>query len=130
MKVTLKISGELGGEKPQPTAFVLAKILSDLKVPGTVYDTFSSVDTDGIFGVEVGVVADLYECTREIICKKLWPVLKDKFDIECAHVSEAGKGFNGCIFDLMQTSACPAKLRRMAAAQLAAAQLAAAQTAR
>ena len=38
--------------------------------------------------------------------RELWPQLKQKFDLQCAHLREE-KLFSGCIYDYFQETACP-----------------------
>ena len=38
--------------------------------------------------------------------------LRDAFRLECMHVHEAGRGFNGCIHNWTKESSCPTYLRK------------------
>ena len=118
---TLKISGErnccggTGAAKPKPTGARCAEILSALRLSATVTDTLSSVETDGEFGVEVGVTIDVYDCSKADICERLWPSLTRAFHLECAHVTESGKSaFQGCIYDFRRETSCPGKSKKLA----------------
>ena len=115
MKATIKISGERIVEtvKESPSAFKCAELLAGLKMSATTYDTFSAVDdANGDWYVEIGVVINLYNCTKKGICDNLWPALQEKFNLECAHVHESG-GFSGCMYDYSRTSICPVNMRRV-----------------
>lgn len=91
------------------------RILCQLEISGTATKTCSAVEDDNqCWQAEDGVALDLYGVSKNDVCERLWPVLKDRFDLECAHVHELGHGFNGCIYDWMRPSVCPAAARRKA----------------
>ena len=39
-------------------------------------------------------------------CHKVWTALKDKFDLDCAHLKIPGK-YEGCIYDYHRQTNCP-----------------------
>ena len=123
MKVTLTLSQEEAQSLLPLNTANCVPILTRLKIAGTVTDTLSSVDDDcGAFAPEKGVVMDLYGVTKADVCERLWPVVRDVFALECLHVHELGRGFNGCIYDWMRPSCCPMTVRKRAretAAELA-----------
>jgi hypothetical protein len=89
------------------------ELLKHFELSGTVFDTLSSVKTDDVWYTEVGVSIDLYDCSKESICYKLWPALKEAYPgLECAHIDVDGKQFCGCVYDYMQASVCPAHVRQ------------------
>ena len=92
------------------------EILKHFEISGTVIETLSSVKTDGVWGTEVGVSMDMHECTKEQICYRVWPALQEAYpSLECAHVHVLGSGYNGCVWDMMRPSVCPANVRALAA---------------
>jgi len=114
MKVTMKISQT---RKPDEACTLdveeCVRILCQLEISGTATKTCSAVDGDNqCWQAEDGVALDLYGVSKNDVCERLWPVLRDRFDLECAHVHELGHGFNGCIYDWMRPSVCPAVARR------------------
>jgi hypothetical protein len=58
-------------------------------------------------------VAELYDCSKADVCERFWPALTASFDVECAHISQTGKVFQGCVFDYQRASCCPATVRRL-----------------
>jgi len=41
--------------------------------------------------------------------ESLWTILKDEYDLECAHV-RIGDQFDGCILDFLRPTLCPNKI--------------------
>ena len=88
-------------------------LLSRFSIAATATSTLSSVESDGEWRGEAGVSVDLYECSKDVICSRLWPALLEAMPrLECAHIQEHGSGFQGCIYDWLRPSACPASFRR------------------
>ena len=117
MKVTLKLSQDpaAGKTHTQLTVERCVALLSKLKISSTAFYTLSAVDDhDGLWQAEQGVCIDIYSVDKATVCEQLWPHLEREFGLECIHVHELGHGFNGCIFDWMRESACPASARRKA----------------
>ena len=91
------------------------EILCALKLMGTAHKTVSSVDDDaGCWRSEAGIELDLHGVQKADVCERLWPLLQQRFGLECAHVRLRNGQFAGCIYDWMRPSACPAVLRRRA----------------
>jgi hypothetical protein len=117
MKATLKISqGAKAAEThAKLTLGACVALLSELKVASTAFYTLSAVaDEEGHWQAEQGVCIDVYGVDKEKICEELWPRLQKDYGLDCIHVHELGHGFNGCIFDWMRETACPASVRRKA----------------
>ena len=115
MKVTLKLSQDSAAMEAYQklTARSCTRVLSELRISATATPTLSAVDgDDGQWRVEEGVSVDAHSVSKEQICNDLWPCLQRTFGLECIHVHQAGHGFNGCIFDWIRETACPARLRR------------------
>jgi hypothetical protein len=92
------------------------EILCHLKLGGTATKTLSSVDDEqGCWCAESGIKLELHGVSKEDVCERLWPLLKQRFHLECAHVRLCNGHFSGCIFDWMRPSACPVSQRRAAA---------------
>jgi hypothetical protein len=121
MKATVKVSLPEEASGAARSGDLLSgrcvELLKHFELSGTVTQTLSSVKTDGVWCTEVGVSIDLYDCSKEGVCEKLWPALQEAYpSLECAHIHVAGKGDNCCVYDWMRPSVCPANLRRAAAA--------------
>ena len=107
---TIKISNNLGDSIEFRK--VATSMLISLNQPGTVYEITSSVDDEsGKCHIEQGVCIELYTATKEDIKNKIWPKLKSRFDLECAHIT-VPDNFAGCIYDYVRESSCPLKQRR------------------
>lgn len=123
MKATLKLSQDLKAADTHAklTVEACATLFSEMQVASTTFSTLSAIkDNDGHWQAEQGVCVDVYGVDKKKICEKLWPRLQKEFGLECIHVHELGHGFNGCIFDWMRETACPADaLRNALAAQAA-----------
>ncbi len=111
-KVTVRVSLPPPAE-PETMARECARLCAAHGLAATVSPTFSSVgDDDEHFAEEAGAAIELHACSREAVCGCLWPALLTRYPLlECAHIHEAGRGFNGCVFDYMRESCCPAALR-------------------
>lgn len=86
------------------------EILRSLRISATVYDNLSSVSTGTpatCHNVENGVTIALYGICKSKICHEVWPMLKVRYGLTCAHISETN--FRGCILDWMRPSICPGK---------------------
>jgi hypothetical protein len=112
-KITVKVS------LPPPAsagamARDCARMCAAQGLSASVTPTYSAVGgDDSVFAEEAGASIELHACSREAVCGRLWPALLAAYPLlECAHVHEAGRGFNGCVFDYMRESSCPAALRR------------------
>ena len=120
MDVTLKLSQHSsvqGGTHSELTVDRCVALLGELQIASSVSWTLSSVQDDpGGWRAEPGVRIDAYGVDKKKIGEELWPRLKNDFGLECMHVRELGRGFNGCVFDWMRDTACPAAMRRRARA--------------
>ena len=56
---------------------------------------------------EQGCTVTLTGLRPDLIGTRVWDVLKPRFGLTCAHLSIPGR-FNGCIYDFIRPSACPA----------------------
>lgn len=106
-KVTLRISTRDKVNASRMCADVV-DLLVKLGIQSTVHPTISSVKYDNSVR-EAGVSVDLYNVEKSVIVSNLWPLLKDSYSLECAHVLT--EGFSGCYFDWIRESSCPFKIR-------------------
>ena len=84
----------------------VAKTLMELGVICRVSSNQSIVEKNGILTMEKGCAILLPEVNPTDIPIKVWQPLKEKYHLDCAHLSVTGK-FQGCIYDFMQNTACP-----------------------
>jgi hypothetical protein len=56
---------------------------------------------------EHGVQIEFYGCDRRGFSDKVWPALKQRFGLECGHVTEVGSGFAGCTENYLRPTDCP-----------------------
>lgn len=84
----------------------VAKTLMNLGVTCRVSSNQSIVEKNGILTMEKGCAILLPEVNPTDIPIKVWQPLKNKYHLDCAHLSVTGK-FQGCIYDFMQNTACP-----------------------
>jgi hypothetical protein len=93
----------------------VVRILNDLNVSATVTNGLSVCRDDSnsekdLRRIERSVIIDLYDVEKNKIVDVIWPELKNKFNLTCAHVHEDGAGFSGCILDYDIPSRCPWKI--------------------
>uniref|UniRef100_A0A6C0C1G4 Uncharacterized protein n=1 Tax=viral metagenome TaxID=1070528 RepID=A0A6C0C1G4_9ZZZZ len=84
-------------------------VLRLLNIKATAHSTLSNVsDTaSGAIHAEPGVSLILQNIQKSMVRNKLWPLIRDRYGLTCAHVSE--DDFHGCILDWMKPSICPGK---------------------
>lgn len=99
--------------RAEDIARACVRLCAEIGAPATVAPTWSAVGDDhGRFAAEEGVAVELHGSSHALICQRLWPAFCREFpQLECLHVQVAGRGFNGCIYDYLRPSACPAALR-------------------
>jgi hypothetical protein len=88
-------------EAPPWTA--CAQMLSLHGFKGDVHPSLS-VRQDG--AVEQGALVRLYDADLKVFLQKLWPALREHFNLTCAHVTVVG-GFAGCVHELLPAGRCP-----------------------
>ena len=83
-------------------------VLRLLNIPATVHSTLSSVSdiASGDLLSEQGVSLILQNIQKSKVRNELWPLIRERYGLTCAHVSE--HDFHGCILDWMRPSICPA----------------------
>ncbi len=102
MKITLSVSCEA------MDVVRVSAILRACGLAGTATATHSSVRTAEGWECEPGARIDLYDVSKDDVCLHLWGCLKRVYPaLECAHVHESGRGFNGCIHDWILPGQCP-----------------------
>ena len=100
MTTEIRVSWAAGGESHwRDCADILARhgFKGDVH-PGT------AVRADG--SLEPSALVRVYGADRRSLLRTLWPALKEKLGLTCAHVSTAD-GFSGCVHDLWVESRCP-----------------------
>lgn len=85
------------------------ELLRSLGISATVCPTMSSVRdiSSGQYHIENGVSLMLQNIQKTTVRETLWPLIRERYGLTCAHVSE--NNFKGCILDWIQPSLCPGK---------------------
>ena len=80
--------------------------LKQLGISGNITRNSTIICRKGTCYDEIGCSINLCGLHRDHIEHDVWPILKKKFDLSCAHIKVEGM-FSGCVYNLFGKSRCP-----------------------
>ena len=105
--IELRISGEPGGDQLLEGA--VADLFLKLGVEASISAT-ENVVSDPDWHRERGLLILLPRCDREVFVQRVWPALKESYQLRCGWMDASDKGFRGCTENYCRESICPARV--------------------
>ena len=84
----------------------IANFFADMNIMCSVTENITVIEEKGEMILEKGCRIKMGSHKPDIINKEFWNKIKNKYNLDCAHLHVEGK-FKGCIYDYIRDSNCP-----------------------
>tara|TARA_B100000683_G_C12015623_1_gene359798 strand:- start:155 stop:490 length:336 start_codon:yes stop_codon:yes gene_type:complete len=99
-------SVELSISKKHLNCLEIAKYLKTVGIMASITPNTTVVCNQHKCKLENGCRILLNDCDKQIIKEKIWEPIKNKNQLNCAHI-KIPNTFSGCIYDYLRDSNCP-----------------------
>lgn len=107
MNVRLRLSGK------ETNVEAILGICTSNSVEATLVRTENVYLKDGTYELEPGVDLIMWGVSKETVVETIWPAMREAGAYRCAHVSTFHSNYEGCIYNWMQPTQCPATPRSL-----------------